>query len=83
MKKHNGAGTIKDAVKGIKGGQYIIRAFQATRESDLFMGDLEKYLEIIAVRLEAQNELIKMNNQVVDSFNKHYKPSFSFLKTKE
>jgi hypothetical protein len=55
----SGAKTIKDAVKNIQGGEYIIRAFKATRESDLFDGNLEDYLKVIAIKLEYQNEMLK------------------------
>jgi hypothetical protein len=60
--------TIKDAVKDIKGGKYIVRAFTATRESDLFMGNLEDYLRVIAVRLEAQNVMLKKYEQALEMF---------------
>jgi hypothetical protein len=63
--------TIKDAAKKIKGGEYLIRAFAATRESDLFNGDIEKYLKIIAVRLEAQNLLIKKYEEAMENLYKN------------
>jgi hypothetical protein len=69
MKKYNGE-TIKDAVKDIKGGEYIIRAFEATRESDLFMGDLEKYLKVIALKLEWQNVMLRNYRESMESFQK-------------
>jgi len=60
--------TIKDAVKNIKGGKYIVRAFAATRESDLFMGNLEDYLRVIALRLEAHAKMIKRYDQTIENF---------------
>lgn len=62
--------TLEDAVKDIKGGEYIIRAFRATRESNLFMGDLEKYLKVIALRLEYQNVMLAKYMEAIDSFHK-------------
>ena len=62
--------TIKDAVKDIRGGKYIVRAFTATRESDLFMGNLEDYLRVIAVRLEAQNKIIERQGLALETYYK-------------
>jgi hypothetical protein len=73
----SGAKTIKDAVKGVKGGEYIIRAFKATRESDLFNGNLEDYLKVIAIRMEYQNAMLKSDEMLFDAVVKERKERHS------
>jgi len=64
--------SIKHAVKKLdpKAAKQLIRAFEATHCMDLYGGELETYLAVIADRLEAANKKIEKLDGIIFDFKK-------------